>query len=182
MADSSDTNSIAGKLAAARGYKEQGNALFRKGEYKKSIKQYRSVFLYTKGLVKASDESMRQYAKQEDVLDKSASDGVDELNRSVYSNLAAVYLKLNRFDEAVDAASHALQLNSKDSKSLLRKGQAYMGLKDWKRAKDTLVEADKLEPKNAAIQSALKEWKTLYAAWSDEMKAKELTTFGGKLL
>ena len=41
---------IADKIAQATELKDQGNDLFRIGEYKKALRTYLTVFLYTRGL------------------------------------------------------------------------------------------------------------------------------------
>jgi len=174
--------STAAKIAVAADYKDKGNAFFRAGELKKAIRQYRTAFLYSKGLVAINDQSMGAYAQPEAKLTQEQTDTVNELNRSCYSNLAACYLKLNTFDKALVAADAALAIKADDVKSLVRKGQACMALKDWKRAKDALVAANEAEPGNAAVVGALKEWKAGYAKWAEEQKQKEMAVYGGKLL
>ena len=174
--------STAAKIATAVDYKDKGNALFRAGEFKSAVKQYRFAFLYSKGLIAVDDASMAMYVNEDDKLSRGQTDSVKDLNRTIYSNLSACYLKMGAFDRALENANHALQIKKDDPKSLLRKGQACIALKEWKWAKDALTAALEIEPHNSAIISALKDWKNQYAQWTQDQKQKEIETFGGKLL
>jgi tetratricopeptide (TPR) repeat protein len=174
--------SVQAKLAKANELKTRGNELFKAGEFRKAAKEYRYVFAYVNGLVSSSDAQMRAYAKQEDMLAEADVKAVDELKRAAYSNLAACYLKLGEFAKARAAAEGALKVDAKDVKSLMRLGLALSGLKEWDKAKKALLDADKLDPRNAAVLLALREWKAAFTAWLAEQNEKERQAFQGKLL
>ena len=114
---------VAEKIAEGYRLKDEGNQKFKAGKYHKALRRYHKVFLYIKGLPKASDE-MSQYAAgaKAEVLSEREECSVDSLTAVVQNNLAMTFLKLKRADEAVAAADKCLALQPGNVKALFSGG------------------------------------------------------------
>ncbi|XP_064596944.1 protein unc-45 homolog B-like [Liolophura sinensis] len=110
----------------AKQLREDGNALFKDGKFEEALA------LYTKAInISPLKES-----------EKSA----------IYKNKAACELKLERYSEAVDDASKALEISPDDPKALFRRSQAYEKLGKVEEAYKDAVHLVKVEPKNTAVK------------------------------
>lgn len=88
--------------------KEEGNKLYKSGEYQSAIDKYKRA---------------------------SESGHAGDDARAVYlANLAAAALKLQRWDEVVKAASSALKLKPDYAKALIRRREARERLGEWRGA------------------------------------------------
>jgi tetratricopeptide (TPR) repeat protein len=127
--------SVSDLLKDAVAYKEQGNALFKAGEYRKAVTKYATVFAFTRGLPgsKRSKSSLPvDIGKTGGTpLDPALENEASELERLCEQNIATCYIKLNSGAEALEHANKALSLNPSAAKSLLRKGQALMLLSNY---------------------------------------------------
>jgi len=75
-------------------------------------------------------------------------------------NLAAAYLKMNLNNEAINWADHALSMDPRASKALMRKGVALLrGGVRLSRAQRVLTLANEVSPKDREVQKALEEVK-----------------------
>jgi tetratricopeptide (TPR) repeat protein len=167
------------RIASALALKEQGNVLFKNGEYKKAAQCYRRIFGHINGLV-APGSGMEQYSKS--VMNSDQVNQVQEIKATVYRNLAMVYVKTQEWSRVVEMADKALEIKEKDAKSHLRKGQALIALHMFDRAKTSLIRASQLEPKDPIVANELQRWQVEYVKWTKESAAKEKAAFGGKLL
>lgn len=94
--------------------KEEGNVLYKAGDYKEAIEKYSSAA-------------------------KSAHASDDD--RAVYlANRAAAYLRLQQFKRVVDDTTDALKLKPGYVKALARRKEAREALKDWRGAYDDAKE------------------------------------------
>ncbi|KAL0978852.1 hypothetical protein UPYG_G00176580 [Umbra pygmaea] len=107
--------------------KEEGNALVKKGDYKKAIEKY------TQSLKLNSSEI------------------------TTYTNRALCYLSVKMYKEAVRDCEEALRLDSVNIKALYRRAQAHKELKNYKACVEDLNNLLKVEPKNTAAQKLLLE-------------------------
>lgn len=110
--DSKDEIELDNNLSAeeAAQLKEEGNKLYKCGEYQAAIEKYKRA---------------------------SESAHADDEARAIYlANLAAAALKLQRWDQVVEAASTALKLKPGYSKALARRREARERLGDWRGALD----------------------------------------------
>lgn len=99
----------------------------------------------------------------------------DEL-LTAHKNLAAVYLKLEKYEDALKSASQAIQLCPNDVKALFRRCQAYAALERYSEAiKDGLL-VKHLEPNNKAITELLRNVNERQQA-----KIKEMSTINNKV-
>jgi len=73
--------------------------------------------------------------------------------RGCHLNLAMCYLKVEQFEDAVGAANNAIGIDVKNVKAWYRKGIAHMSLNEFPESKDALTEANRLDPKDAAVRS-----------------------------
>lgn len=152
-------------LRIAAGCKDFGNKAFKNGDLSVALDKYQ------KGL---------RYLNEEPELDKEPADTkeqLDALRVSLNSNAALMNLKLGAWDETVRAADSALAVSSisdKDkAKALYRRGFALVRLKDEDTALESLEQAKKLAPEDAAINAELAAVKKAAAA----RLAKEKATY-----
>lgn len=132
--------------------KEQGNALFRKGEYLKAAAAY--------------TKCVREWDK----LSKSATDEDRVAAASVHSNRSAAFLKLNKVQKALADAKTCTELRPDWEKGFYRLGEAHTalaaaesgdgGLQPSKEAVAAFEQAARLAPDNGEIAKRLKEART----------------------
>ncbi|KAM7536870.1 hypothetical protein Aperf_G00000085746 [Anoplocephala perfoliata] len=109
---------------------KKGNSFFSEGKYLEAISSYREC------LKKSTDDKNRQQV--------------------VHRNLAQCFLKLCKYDEAVQAANEALKICPTDAKALYRRSLAYEKLGDLK---ESILDAKRLiqlEPNNKAIRDLIR--------------------------
>ena len=78
-----------------------------------------------------------------------------ELLLAGHLNLAMAYLKVDNFAEAVKNCDKALAIDANNEKGLFRRGQAYLGLKEYDLAKNDFQAVLKLDPNNKAAKNQL---------------------------
>lgn len=83
-----------------------------------------------------------------------------ELALSITSNLAQVFINMQRYDLALQHAMTVVTQEPKNTKALLRLGKSYHNLGDLKRAELVLSKAADLEPSNKSILNELNTVKT----------------------
>ena len=118
-----------GGLVEARSYKEDGNKLFRAGNYEEAASKYSLAI----EKCPTSQEGLQDVA----ILRK---------------NRAACWLKLKKHDDAISDCLNALEIVPGDSKALYRLAQAQEGKGDDKEALGTLRKLLSVDPKNSEIQ------------------------------
>lgn len=150
-------------LKIAGDCKEFGNKAFKGGNFSVALDKYQ------KGL---------RYLNEDPDLDGEPADTkekMDALRVSLNSNAALMNMKLSAWDDAVRAADNALAVSSisdKDkAKALYRRGFAQVRLKDEDSALQSLEEAKKLAPEDAAVASELATVKKAAAARLAKEKA-----------
>eukprot|EP00971_Amphidinium_carterae_P162543 3222595-Amphidinium_carterae.1 len=129
-------------LARAVEVKVDGNALAKMGDYRGARKAY----------LKALELGRSVHAHH--LADLKSR---QELILSCLLNLAHCALKLEEFREALKQCGFALEVDPKSSKALYRRGLSHMGLNEWKMARLDLLEAAKVDPKNAEVRASLDE-------------------------
>jgi FK506-binding protein 8 len=92
-------------------------------------------------------------------LEKTSDQAAEELKTTAHSNLSACYLKEANFDKTIEHCQKVLDKQPKNVKSLFRLGQAYLGDKNFDKAKETLLQAQELDPEDKGIQNELKKVK-----------------------
>ena len=143
--------------------KNFGNKAFKGGDLSVALDKYQ------KGL---------RYLNEDPELDNEPAETkekLDALRLSLNSNAALMNLKLGAWDETVRAAENALavpKISDKDkAKVLYRRGFALVRLKDEDAALESLEQAKKLAPEDAAINAELNTVKKAAAARLAKEKA-----------
>ncbi|XP_029429057.1 tetratricopeptide repeat protein 12-like isoform X3 [Rhinatrema bivittatum] len=97
--------------------KEMGNKAFAKGDYEDAIQRY--------------------------------SEGLDRLRdmEVLYTNRAQAYIKLEKYQDAVSDCEWALKCNEKSIKARVHMGKAYLGLKDYSKARQCYKKILEMDPK-----------------------------------
>jgi peptidyl-prolyl isomerase D len=150
-------------LKIASDCKEFGNKAFKEGNIPVALDKYQKGLRYL-------DKDPDLDNEQPDIKTK-----LDVLEVSLNSNAALMNIKLNAWADAVQAANNALAvttISDKDkAKALYRRGFAQVRLKDEDSALQSLEEAKKLAPEDAAIAAELAAVKKAAAARLAKEKA-----------
>ena len=128
------TDTRISELSASAAAREEGNAAFRKGQWKAAEKAYSRALELAEA--KAGDDD-------DDEKDAAADDAVAAAN-----NRAAARLKLGDSAGALEDANRVLRLKPADVKARLRRAAAHDALEDGKRASEDFKFVLRLEPKN----------------------------------
>eukprot|EP00294_Goniomonas_avonlea_P015934 CAMPEP_0114557490 /NCGR_PEP_ID=MMETSP0114-20121206/9859_1 /TAXON_ID=31324 /ORGANISM="Goniomonas sp, Strain m" /LENGTH=577 /DNA_ID=CAMNT_0001742783 /DNA_START=13 /DNA_END=1746 /DNA_ORIENTATION=+ len=112
--------------------KEKGNALVKEGSFPAAITAY--------------EEAIKRNPK----------------DHTLYSNLALCYLKLMEPARALAHCNTALELEPTFARAYLRRGNAYVMLREMTRALDDFQHGCELDPSNAELKEALQRVKTSY--------------------
>lgn len=83
----------------------------------------------------------------------------DEISLSCYLNSASCAVRLGIWRNAINNCSYALEVSPENPKAYFRRGQAYMGMKDYTEAVKDLEKALKLSQQDAGVLAALNEAK-----------------------
>ncbi|KAL6044980.1 40 kDa peptidyl-prolyl cis-trans isomerase [Balamuthia mandrillaris] len=188
------------KIQIATNHKNEGNEHFKAKDYRKALGQYHRAYLYLKGFrgssggntdfiqqMAGSNTSGYDYIlakcamKCSSCLPKtvgvcSASlnteerEQVNNLLVAVHCNMAVCHLELKMAERAVEDCNNALNIDSKCTKALFRKGQAYLQLRDTDRAKEALQNASQLAPKDSAILRELRKVREMEQTQKDKQK------------
>ena len=128
------TDTRISELSASAAAREEGNAAFRKCQWKAAEKAYSRALELAEA--KAGDDD-------DDEKDAAADDAVAAAN-----NRAAARLRLGDSAGALEDANRVLRLKPADVKARLRRAAAHDALGDGKRASEDFKFVLQLEPKN----------------------------------
>jgi len=154
---------VAEKIAKAKEHKDAGNKYFEKEEWQKALTEYCHALLYVKGLGQGGLSGMTQLASMmqvgKNIGGEAASahetQDLTDLQKTVNLNMAAVHIKLQKYERAIEECTQVLTLDKNHAKALFRRGQAHLALNDYYKAKEDLEAADKLTPNNKPIKKEL---------------------------
>ena len=107
-------------------YKSQGNAALQAGQFSEAID------LYTKAI------------------------GLDPSNAVYFSNRAAAYASLKRWQSALDDSHEVVTLKPEWVKGWIRRGAAFTGLGKHEEARKAYLKASQLEPSNTQVDEYLR--------------------------
>jgi tetratricopeptide (TPR) repeat protein len=162
-------------------FKEEGNEFFKQGFYPKALASYHKVFTHVAGLAKSdTPKSPTEGLPAADRVQNSFTvpahrvDEVLALKQSTRLNMAACYLKQEKYSKAVDAATESLNL-CESAKGLFRRGQALLLLNSLEECRLDLDAALALQPKDPGI---IAEIRKLEAAEKKQV-AKEKKLYAG---
>mmetsp|Transcript_18366 Transcript_18366/g.41533 ORF Transcript_18366/g.41533 Transcript_18366/m.41533 type:complete len:214 (+) Transcript_18366:98-739(+) len=160
---------IIAQLDQAEAFKQQGNAFFKEGNFKRALGNYHKVFCYVNGLQMPGESN--QVASCAQMMGRSVTGGqvpkerveeVKRLKQSTHLNMAACYLKMGAHQKCVESCSKALA-DGDLPKAYFRRGQAHLELRNLDEAKEDLQKTLALEPDDKATEQQLKRLKQAYA-------------------
>lgn len=127
------------KLEAAERVRTLGNQLFGKQQFEDAVEKYSKAFRYL-----------------DEVIETSAIRAtLDEKKLACHSNTAMCFIRLEKWNNALQAANCALRIEPSNAKALFRRATAHIGLQDYDAAKADLTRCKELDPNNADVQTRL---------------------------
>ena len=146
--------SIAQKLQKGIELKNQGNEHYKNNDIKKALFAYNNAVLYLSGL---DNSALTMFSPVSHEASMSDQDKVQISTHllACYSNMAACYLKTDKFEKTIVFCDKVLKANDKNAKALFRKGQALFNLNQLDKSKETLRMAVKSAPNDVGIRDAL---------------------------
>ncbi|TKY57910.1 70 kDa peptidyl-prolyl isomerase [Spatholobus suberectus] len=144
------------KIEVAGRKKEEGNVLFKGGNYQRAGKKYE----------KAAD-----FVSEDGSFEDDEQKQAKALRLSCWLNGAACSLKLNDFPEAIKLCSQVLDVEFCNVKALYRRAQAHMETGDFLLADVDIKKALEVDPQNREVKVIQKKLKQLQAD-SDKKDAK----------
>merc|ERR1719289_830618 len=92
--------------------------------------------------------------EDDDPLKKLRSDA-DSLRKTCFNNISAVYAKMGDWAKSLEKAQKVLEMDDKNKKALFRSGVAYRNLREFEKAKESLLDAQKVGD-TASIRNELR--------------------------
>jgi len=146
--------------------KDAGNAAFKEGDFKAALKNYSRIFMHI-GMNPCMNMSQmmqpqQQQSKNPNLPKASAKDPLqqktDELRLTAFNNMAAVYAKLNKWDDCKDKCTRVLKHDESNTKALFRRGMAHRKLNLYELSRADLIKAKNIlnNKSDAAIERELK--------------------------
>eukprot|EP01117_Protostelium_nocturnum_P003794 TRINITY_DN15056_c0_g1_i1.p2 TRINITY_DN15056_c0_g1~~TRINITY_DN15056_c0_g1_i1.p2 ORF type:complete len:202 (+),score=103.23 TRINITY_DN15056_c0_g1_i1:150-755(+) len=137
---SKPTEKLEEKIAKSFEHKEEGNKFFKEGNIPQAFFHYHSAVLNVKGVSGASEEQKKR---------------INEVSVSVYNNLAALYIKKEKWDKVLTSTHEVLHIDKNNVKALYRRGKARLATGSIDKAEEDFKKAASLDPKDKAIQNEL---------------------------
>ncbi|XP_017140479.1 protein unc-45 homolog B [Drosophila miranda] len=122
------TNTISNDEASAGSHKDKGNEAFKGSQWNEAVKHYSNAIK-----LGATHKELPVF----------------------YKNRAAAYLKLEKFEKAVEDCTESLKLVPNDPKALFRRAQAYESLEKYEEAYRDATALFKADPGNKTVQPIL---------------------------
>ncbi|KAK9069381.1 hypothetical protein SSX86_011284 [Deinandra increscens subsp. villosa] len=135
--ESWDMNTTPEKIEAAGKKKEEGNAFFKAGKYKKAVKRYEKAAKYIEYDTNFEEEEKKQ---------------AKALKITCNLNNAACQLKLKEYKQAEKLCTKVLELESTNVKALYRRAQAYINVADLDLAEIDIKKALEIDPNNKDVK------------------------------
>ncbi|KAL1496800.1 hypothetical protein AB1Y20_014386 [Prymnesium parvum] len=156
--------------------KEEGNALFKKGEYEEALKKYEAAIEYTAlgcEVQKRDDRSLQQKERERKLADevKMASHVNSALCYLRLAEKAYAHERLSKREKAIEECNKALRIDRTHMKALYRRGQAYMAIGDCVNARDDLLSAARKAPDAKEIRDEIAKLKQLEKAQEEDAKS-----------
>jgi len=138
--------------------KEQGNEAFKKGNNQEALKCYSRIFMYLgmnprSNISNFTGQANPSAPRPKDPLEAKC----DELRLNGFNNMAAVYAKMNNWQDCKEKCNKVLDLEANNAKALFRRGQAQRQLGSYELARSDLLKAQELMgAKDKAIEKEMK--------------------------
>ncbi|CAH0719268.1 unnamed protein product, partial [Brenthis ino] len=147
-----------------RNVKESGNKLFGTFRYKAAARKYHKSLRYLEYAKQSLHEVKKGY--------ESYYEEITTYTLQCNLNLAACYSKLEDYRACIRSCSEVLHIDPRSEKALYRRGQANFALKNYDAALSDLKHADKISPKNKAVQKLLDEVRLSNKNYNDQQKQR----------
>lgn len=143
--------------------KEEGNEVFKKGNLKLALRSYTRMLIHLGMKATFSMSSLgigggainrTEEKDDEDTLKKLRKDA-DLLRKTCFNNISAVYARIGDWEKSLEKAQKVLEMDDKNQKALFRCGVAYKNLREYEKAKESLVNAQKVG-NTASIRNELR--------------------------
>jgi len=170
--------SLAERLASQLKKKEQGNALFRRGEFERALRRYEasnSRAPEAADLAKAIEAASCGGDEEAASAANERKAAAEQVRLACLVNMAACQLRLGEHGAAAKSCSAALDIAPGSAKALFRRGQARLALAELSGAKEDLLAAAKADPKSREVRAALTQLK----AAQGRAREEERGAFGG---
>merc|ERR550534_3056544 len=96
----------------------------------------------------------RKEEEENDPLKKLRKDA-DMLRKTCFNNISAVYAKMGDWKKSLEKAQKVLDMDEKNQKALYRSGVAYRSMREFEKAKESLLDAQKIGD-SASIRNELR--------------------------
>jgi len=135
--------------------KDEGNKSFKNGDLKMALKSYSRMFFPLSSLgIEGGAINRKEEDEEDDPLKKLRKDA-DMLRKTCFNNISAVYAKMGDWEKSLDKAQKVLEMDEKNLKALFRSGVAYRNMREFEKAKESLLDAQKIRD-SASIRNELK--------------------------
>jgi len=150
---SSENSSV---LQAVAAIKEQGNALFKSGDYTRAVSKYQ--------------EAITELDNTNPVLT------TQEPGISILANIAFCHMKLKEWPLCISVASRVISADPSNIKALYRRGVAYRHMNKITLSLRDLRQAAKISPADVPVTTELLEVEAMDPQDEDEEEVEEVTT------
>lgn len=162
-------------------YYLKGYALYEKGEYEASRAVLEEALAMRSGFADTNDWEVGNtfflLAKIDEIdgdMDAAVNHFIDATEHvrgaSIYLTIAFVYARIGRYEESVELATKAIEIDNKSDKAYNNRALAYLRMGAFKEAKKDLKKALKLNPENPYVY---KHYGYYYLELGDKQKACE---------
>ena len=131
------------RIERAQHLKDKGTDLFKAGNLEFAEKRYKRALEYLADMDAHSGMWEELKAQQ------------TTLKCQCHLNLAACYLKEDKFEKVIGHCTQGLEIDGQNIKGLFRRGQAYTKLHKYDEARQDLSQGLQLDPQNKAIANQL---------------------------
>lgn len=132
------------KCKMALQHKEKGIELFRQSRYQDASHRFSKSLKLLLSIPVPIDEIPAN-------VDGVSVSDLQNYRGNLYNNLASCYAKVNENDTVIDLCNKVLEIDEDNLKALSQRGFAYIGNRDFERAKDDLVRVLEKESDNKAV-------------------------------
>ncbi|GFY45705.1 peptidyl-prolyl cis-trans isomerase FKBP4 [Trichonephila inaurata madagascariensis] len=130
------------KLEESEIIKTKGTNYFQKEKFEMAAKLYQKVI------------TLLQY-ETETEMEESNKEKRNALLLAGHLNLAACYLKMERYGDVIENCEKALEIEPKNPKGFFRRGKAYLALQEFDKAKDNFMKVLEYDSSNKAAQRTI---------------------------
>mmetsp|Transcript_11966 Transcript_11966/g.20209 ORF Transcript_11966/g.20209 Transcript_11966/m.20209 type:complete len:176 (-) Transcript_11966:456-983(-) len=151
-------SSVDEKIEIAKKLKEEGNNAFKAGDLTGAMRSYHQILLYVSGLDRSSAALIPAPEDPSTKLTDEQKADISELTFAHFNNLAAVYVKLEKWEKGMAAGTKALEARPQNLKALYRRGKCRCESGDLDGAQEDLDSAMKVGggAEDAALQNLSK--------------------------